>query len=115
MLKRFPDKINVVCSVCQRHALALGAAAGKGRNPPTAWVCEEASCLSLLGKVAAMPARELNSYEAFALSDAGDDAGEYLQRLGKTDLGDLSREEWLRFLAIVLTSYGDHMRARLAS
>ena len=117
MLKRFGDfKANVVCAVCHRHAMGVGMPVGSwGWNRPIAWVCEEPICNSVLLKVTTMAWRALDDIEADSIASAGDVAGDYLQRLGKTDLGDLSREEWLRFLKIVLTAYGDQMRARLTA
>lgn len=41
----------------------------------------------------------LNFDEYTAVEAAGDKVGEFLERLGKTDLAALTREEWLDFVA----------------
>lgn len=48
--------------------------------------------------------------EVTALEHAGENAGEYLESLGRTDLAKLSPEEWQTFLAVVVHNYNEKWR-----
>lgn len=112
MSRRFNDPEPVCCAVCKRQASGFGYM-GPQRRAPVAWFCQDPDCM-ILGKVVYhMASRELSQVEAFSLAEAGDEAGAYLQRIEKFDLASLSREEWLHFLKLVLTSYETRMRDRL--
>ncbi|WP_316227704.1 DUF6511 domain-containing protein [Bradyrhizobium sp. SZCCHNR3015] len=60
-----------------------------------------------------MAPRSLSAHELFALDEAGEVAGAYLESIGKFDLTQLSQAEWMAFLKTILDSYGERMRARL--
>ncbi|MGJ4951828.1 DUF6511 domain-containing protein [Bradyrhizobium sp. HKCCYLS20291] len=60
-----------------------------------------------------MAPKSLSAHELFALDEAGEVAGAYLESIGKFDLTQLSQAEWMEFLKTVLNSYGERMRARL--
>lgn len=111
-MTRFKDMEPVVCAVCKRQAIGIGTCGNRRKWPP-AWVCADPICQAVLNKVANMPGGQLNAYESSALADAGDVAGVYLETLGKTDLGEMRPEEWLRFLKLILTTYESRMRERL--
>lgn len=112
MPKKF-DREPVVCAICQR------AAHGTGYSPrfgaPIAWTCTDTTCISLGKTVFHMNSRDLNAFEVLALHDAGAEAGQYLESIGKTDLADLEAEEWTAFLKTVLNEFGEGMRKRLLS
>ena len=114
MSRRFTDPEPVCCAVCKREAGPNGWI-GPQRRAPVAWRCDDPDCANLLKVVYQMPAREFSQVEALSLADAGDVAGDYLVKIEKFNLEDLTREEWLRFLKIVLTSYEERMRVRLLS
>jgi hypothetical protein len=48
--------------------------------------------------------------EVAALEHAGQAGGEYLDRLGKTDLADLDENQWRTFLGVVVVHYQHKMR-----
>lgn len=52
--------------------------------------------------------------EIEALEAASPVAGEYLDSLGKTDLADLSRDEWMTFIEVIVTAYQDSLRSLVA-
>ena len=52
--------------------------------------------------------------EKAAFVHGGAMGGEYLDSIGKTDLGTLKPEEWLTFIEAVVTGYCDHLRALAA-
>jgi hypothetical protein len=47
--------------------------------------------------------------EIEAMSYAGEQAGEYLESLGKTDLSKMSVEEWSTLINVVCSSYVDRL------
>jgi hypothetical protein len=48
--------------------------------------------------------------ERAAMAHGGVMAGEYLDSLGKTDLAQLSIEEWHTLIEVIVTGYCDHLR-----
>jgi hypothetical protein len=48
--------------------------------------------------------------EAEAMTVGGQQGGEYLESIGKSDLASLSETEWDRFIDAVVTGYCDHLR-----
>ena len=54
---------------------------------------------------------DATSNEMQAMSSGGQQGGDYLERIGKSDLATLTETEWDRFLDAVITGYCDHLRA----
>ena len=48
--------------------------------------------------------------EAEAMTVGGQQGGEYLESIGKSDLAILTETEWDRFIDAVVTGYCDHLR-----
>jgi hypothetical protein len=48
--------------------------------------------------------------EADAMTVGGQQGGEYLESIGKSDLATLTETEWDRFIDAVVTGYCDHLR-----
>ncbi len=48
--------------------------------------------------------------EAEAMTVGGQQGGEYLESVGKSDLAILTETEWDRFIDAVVTGYCDHLR-----
>ena len=48
--------------------------------------------------------------EAEAMTVGGQQGGEYLETIGKSDLATLTETEWDRFIDVVVTGYRDHLR-----
>ncbi|WP_311276135.1 DUF6511 domain-containing protein [Methylobacterium sp. WCS2018Hpa-22] len=107
------DDEPVCCGICRRQAVGLGYTPKFGKR--IVWTCDDPTCLSLGKTVFHMPAKNLTQQEAFSLSEAGEEAGAYLESIGKFSLAELTEEEWIRFLKTVLNAFGDRMRARLLS
>jgi hypothetical protein len=105
------DAEPVCCGVCQRQAVGLGWAPKQGK--PVLWLCSDANCHSLGEIVFKMPKDKLTAFETWALHDAGELAGAYLESVGKFDLSELSEAEWFTFLKTIMQGYGDKMRDRL--
>jgi len=52
---------------------------------------------------------EISSNEVNAIMATSDVAGEYMDKLDKTDLATLSRDEWFGFIEVVVMGYADAM------
>lgn len=48
--------------------------------------------------------------ERAAMAEGGKAGGAYLDSLGRTDLAQLSEEEWDSFVEAIITGYCDHLR-----
>lgn len=59
-------------------------------------------------------APELTEREIGAIMATGDQAGAYLDHLGKTDLATMTEPEWLGFIEAVVMAYADEMASRHA-
>lgn len=57
-----------------------------------------------------MNAAELDACEKMATGLAGEEAGAYLDELGKTDLATLTQEEWQTFLSRIVTGFEKYMQ-----
>ena len=54
---------------------------------------------------------DTTSNEMQAMTVAGQLGGDYLERIGKSDLATLTETEWDRFLDAIITGYCDQLRA----
>ncbi|KRR21669.1 DUF6511 domain-containing protein [Bradyrhizobium retamae] len=113
MTRRNFDAEPVCCGVCQRQAVGLGYAPKQGT--PVLWLCDEPECIQLGRVVFHMAPSKLTHFERLSLADAGSEGGAYLEKLGKFDLSELSQDEWMNFLTIVLKGYGTKMREHVLS
>jgi len=104
------DPEPVICGVCRRRAYGYGYAGRQGRA--ILWTCDDPDCWSVSRSVYEMPKSSLDEFEKAARDDAGALAGQYLDRIGKSDLGALTKEEWQTFLHQVLVGFEDSLRRR---
>ena len=103
------DREPVICGVCRRRAnTGFGWAGSQGR--PILWTCDDPVCGAVARSVYEMPRLDLDAYEQRARDEAGQAAGAYLEGIGKTDLGELSQDEWRRFLDQVLVGFETALR-----
>lgn len=52
--------------------------------------------------------------EKAAFTAGGQQGGEYLESISKTDLAKLSFTEWQTFIEVIVTGYCDHLRGLAA-
>ena len=57
-------------------------------------------------------AKDLTQYEEAAIKEAGFQAGDYIQSVGKTDLALYSESEWLAFLRVIYLGATGEVRKR---
>lgn len=107
-LARFGTKVPTICAVCHRHAWWIGYAP----TPRSAliWCCNVCCRHRESWKVYKMNAAELDACEKMATGLAGEEAGAYLDELGKTDLATLTQEEWQTFLSRIVTGFEKYMQ-----
>ena len=108
------DAAWAACFICGDPGYGMG---WKPKEPWTArhkWLCDDGRCLFIAPEVYKMPSREMRIHAQEALEIGGQEAGKYLETIGKTDLADLTREEWLEFLDRFLKARADAIR-RLAA
>jgi hypothetical protein len=74
------------------------------------WLCDDNQCHAAAKKVYAMANGTLDAYELGAVLEAGSVAGGYLDKINKTDLALLSRDEWLEFLRRIVVGYEHALR-----
>ena len=99
-----------ICFICRRRSSGFAV----GPSPKTlGWFCDDCGT-PLARKCFAMKPKMFDGYEEKALETAGENAGAYLDSLGKTDLAALSEVEWKTFLEAVVNGFGDGMRKSCA-
>ena len=97
------------CFLCRRRADGLGV----GTPNKLGWVCQD--CLPLSKDAYAMTDRAFDTFEQRAIAAAGEQAGGYLDEIGKTDLAQLDDTEWRLFLNTVVRSFGEAIRTEVQS
>jgi hypothetical protein len=103
------------CWICRRRAIGVGIGPPDddkwAKNPR--WICIE--CTEIAREARNM--RNMDPYELIARRDASDKAGAFLDTLaegeGKSDLADLSEEEWLKFWDVGLKEFGASIRRQV--
>lgn len=100
------------CWACRRMSdgLGLGPPDHDKWNKNPRWVC--ADCVAIGKELRTV--RNFDPYETRARADAGEKAGEFLDCIGKSDLADLSAEEWQKFLTTVIHEFGESLRSQVA-
>lgn len=62
-----------------------------------------------------MPQKDYDFSENKAIEAAGHAAGEYLDKIGKTDLATLEKYEWLEFGRVWIDAFGADLAKRISS
>ena len=60
----------------------------------------------------ASPGEVMTPEELECMKLAGRDAGSYLMEIGKTDLKELSKDEWAKFSSVMILGYELHLASR---
>jgi hypothetical protein len=97
------------CFVCRRRPDGLGV----GHPQKIGWVCQD--CLKIAKEAFAMSDKAFDPFEQRAIERAGNDAGTYLDEIGKTDLATLDPTEWRLFINTVIRSFGEAIRSEVQS
>lgn len=95
------------CFVCRRRADGLGVE----RQNRIGWLCQQCADGGYGTRMIRMPVREFDEYEQTALVRASQGrAGEFLDRVGTTDLVELQPEQWQHVCRLVIEDFGDAIR-----
>ena len=95
-----------LCGVCASYCWNVRGADGAYRH---VFFCDECE-LARAKRIGAMSGIELHEMQQQALADASPRLGAYLDKLGKTELTEMSGAEWLAFLTRVVDEYSFSMR-----
>jgi hypothetical protein len=96
------------CFVCKRRATGLGLGNDRTLARPQ-WLCVE--CAMMADQIRNV--KRLDMYEVGALNDAGREAGEWLDTIGKTDLATLSEIEYREFIKRAILAFGNSIREKI--
>lgn len=100
MITRFTD---AVCGVCARSATGFGYAPRTGQS--ILWVCDDPDCLQVAKDTYTMKQDQFSRLESLAAGKGGEDGGQFLDDIGKTDLATLSPDEWHEFCRRLVAGY----------
>lgn len=109
---RFISSEPTICPICRRQAIWCGYGPYDSTRS-IMWSCGDLGCTNILRKFYHMSDQRLTGYEDACIREAGDQAGQFLDSIGKTDLAQLSAEEWMHFLRIFLEQFGETMKRKI--
>jgi hypothetical protein len=110
--ERFATEDPALCAVCRRSSVGLAYPINHNGETKLAWLCDDAVCHKVARKACNMPRKQLDYYETRAARAAIDEAGPYLDSIGKTDLATLTEVEIAEFCRVFITAFEMSMRAQ---
>lgn len=99
------------CWICRRRADGIGVSRSPKSEPR--WICHE--CGPAMAKRAISMPRDFDLYEEKAVVRTVDAVGEYLTRIGKTDLAEMESHEALDLIRTVINGFGAAVREECKS
>lgn len=100
MITRFTDAL---CGCCSCTATGFGYAPRIGQA--VLWVCDDPQCLQLAKDSYTMKQDQFTRVESLAAGKGGEEGGEYLDGISKTDLAMLTPDEWFEFCRRIVAGY----------
>jgi hypothetical protein len=100
MITRFNDAL---CGVCRRTATGFGYMPQNGQS--ILWVCDDPECLQVAKDSYTMKQETFTRLESLAAGKGGEEGGAYLDGIGKTDLAQLTPDEFFEFCRRVVAGY----------
>ena len=101
------DTSFAICGVCgEEHDCGLGFAPDGAST--ILWSCTE--CLDIAPHVYGVVGMKMSRYAAEAREKAGAAGGEYLEKIGQTDLGKLTPDQWSAFLDTLFRARSSALR-----
>lgn len=97
------------CPVCHRAARGFGFSPHLARIGPgmDLWLCSRA-CQDIAVRNRGMV--NPTEHEVAAMQAAGEQAGEYLESIAKTDLAVMSDDEFMTMIEVIVTGFTDKLR-----
>jgi len=105
-----------LCAVCARREAGIGIQTHpKLRHSPFLWVCDDPDCLKIVTETARMRQDEFDRVESLAAVRGGDEAGQFLDQIGKSDMAKLTRAEWCEFCRRLVAGYRKALKTNLSN
>jgi hypothetical protein len=102
-----------VCGVCACLAGGFGYAPSDRQRP--LWVCDDPDCLIIARETYTMRQVEWIDIEIQAIRDAGQRAGEWLDKTGTTDMAAMTPDQWDDFCRMMVASYRSQLAYHVAA
>jgi hypothetical protein len=101
-----------LCSACRRPSAGWSFEPSPGA--PRAYACDTPGHFTIVQDTYDMTDIEFSALEHRAVAEGGKHAGQYLDALRKTDLAQLTPDEWHQFLLKVVDGYRTALELQLA-
>lgn len=111
MTDRHSDR---VCACCARPAIGIGVAPPSPKSvSQILWLCDDPHCIEIGQKTMGLKQLEFSRLDRLAAMEAGHDIEAYCDEIGKTDLRDLTQEEWDNLCRRFVAGYRDALQTKL--
>lgn len=100
MIDRFD---NALCACCARAAIGIGYT--PSHTKPIIWLCDDPECIQTAQRTYSMKQDDFTRQESLAAGKGGEQGGEFLDSIGKTDLASLNEGEWFEFCRRIISGY----------
>lgn len=100
MITRFNDAL---CACCVRTATGFGYT--PSHKQPILWLCDDIDCIQIAKDSYTIKQEQFTRLESLAAGKGGEEAGGFLDGIGKTDLAALTPDEWFEFCRRVVAGY----------
>jgi len=105
-----------VCAVCARHATGWGYGDySRFKKPRILWLCDDPECITIAKATYEMKQDEFTRIESLAAGKGGQEAGAFLEQIGKTDLAKLTQAEWFEFCRRLIAGYRKALKQGLCA
>lgn len=103
MVPTTPRASDRICSSCARPAVGFGVIAQYKKD--IHWCCGEPDCFVVALRTYKMQPREFDRIDSMATVKGGEEAGAYLDEIGKSDLAELEPAQWDEFCRRLVGGY----------
>jgi len=105
-----------LCAVCARREVGIGVADWESfKKPPILWLCDDPDCIAKAKATYDMKQDEFTRIESLAAGKGGEEAGAFLDQIGKTDMAKLTKTEWFEFCRRLVAGYRKALKDGLCS
>jgi hypothetical protein len=110
-MNRFSEEI---CFVCARPATGIGYAPKKTSDvKKIAWVCDDPECIQLAKDSYQMKQLEFERLDSLATIEAGAELEGFCDRIGKSDLRELTQAEFDLACKAMIGAYREALKGKL--
>lgn len=113
-MSRFVDRFgDRVCGSCARPAIGWGYVPPGYGNKKIIWCCDNLECLAIAKDSYGMNPRDFTRLDSIAAIAGGEVGGAYLDEIDKTDLAQMTEEEWHEFCRRIVGGYREALQTTL--